>query len=126
MVRLGTWRTYFPISERNFWGANIWRPAEIIDGTVLMPGQRFEWWSAIGPVSPARGYGAGGFIAGDHTEPTGRPGGRDVLELHDPVQRGAPRGAADRITRSITATTSIAIRSGSTRPCRSRVVVRRR
>jgi vancomycin resistance protein YoaR len=75
MVQLGVWKTYFPISDRNFWGANIWRPAEIIDGTVLMPGQRFEWWSAIGPVSSARGFGPGGFIAGDHTEPTGALGG---------------------------------------------------
>ena len=75
MVELGSWRTWFPISDRNYWGANIWRPAEIIDGTVLMPGQRFEWWSAIGPVSPARGYGPGGFIAGNRTEPTGALGG---------------------------------------------------
>jgi vancomycin resistance protein YoaR len=35
MVRLGTWKTWFPISERNYWGANIWQPAKIIDGTVL-------------------------------------------------------------------------------------------
>ncbi len=75
MVRLGTWKTWFPISERNYWGANIWRPAEVIDGTVLMPGQRFEWWSALGPVSAATGYGPGGFIAGNHTEPTGALGG---------------------------------------------------
>lgn len=75
MVRLGTWKTWFPISERNYWGANIWRPAEVINNTVLMPRQRFEWWSALGPVSSATGYGPGGFIAGNHTEPTGALGG---------------------------------------------------
>jgi len=75
MSKLGTWKTWFPVSERNFFGANIWLPARIIDGTVLRPGQRFEWWSAIGPVTPARGFGPGGFIAGDHTEPTGALGG---------------------------------------------------
>ena len=75
MVRLGTWKTWFPVDERNYFGANIWRPAEIIDGTVLYPGQRFEWWSALGPISTARGFGPGGFIAGDHTEPTGALGG---------------------------------------------------
>jgi vancomycin resistance protein YoaR len=75
MVRLGTWKTWFPVSERNFFGANIWQPAKIIDGTVLAPGQRFEWWSALGPVTPARGFGPGGFIAGNHTEPTGALGG---------------------------------------------------
>jgi vancomycin resistance protein YoaR len=75
MVRLSSWQTYFPISERNYWGANIWQPARFIDGTVLYPGQTFEWWRAVGPVTPARGFGAGGFIAGDHTEPTGALGG---------------------------------------------------
>ena len=75
MTRLGSWKTWFPISDHNFFGANIWRPAQIIDGMVLKPGQRFEWWSAIGPVSPSRGFGPGGFIAGNHTEPTGALGG---------------------------------------------------
>jgi vancomycin resistance protein YoaR len=75
MVMLGSWKTWFPVSERNYWGANIWQPAKIIDGKVLMPGQRFEWWSAIGPVNSATGFGPGGFIAGNHTEPTGALGG---------------------------------------------------
>ena len=75
MVRLSSWKTYFPVGERNFWGANIWLPAKIIDGTVLRPGQRFEWWSALGPVTRARGFGLGGYIAGDHTDPTGAMGG---------------------------------------------------
>ncbi len=75
MVRLGSWKTWFPISDHNYYGANIWQPARIIDGTVLMPGQTFEWWSAIGPVTTARGFGPGGYIAGDHTDPTGALGG---------------------------------------------------
>ncbi len=75
MKRLGSWQTYFPISERNHFGANIWLPAQIINGTVLKPGQRFEWWSGLGPVTTARGFGLGGFIAGDHTDPTGAMGG---------------------------------------------------
>lgn len=75
MVRLGTWTTWFPISERNYFGRNIWRPAQIINGTVLAPGQTFEWWRAIGPVTPARGFGPGGVIRVDHTDPTGALGG---------------------------------------------------
>lgn len=75
MAMLGSWKTWFPVSDRNFFGANIWLPAKIIDGTVLRPGQTFEWWSALGPVTPARGFGPGGFIAGNHTEPTGALGG---------------------------------------------------
>lgn len=75
MTRLGSWKTWFPVDDHNFYGANIWTPARIIDGTVLNPGQTFEWWSAIGPVTTARGYGPGGYIAGDHTDPTGALGG---------------------------------------------------
>ena len=75
MTRLGSWQTYFPISERNYFGANIWLPAQIINGTVLTPGQRFEWWSGLGPVTTARGFGLGGFIAGNHTDPQGAMGG---------------------------------------------------
>ncbi|MHB8891815.1 MAG: VanW family protein [Candidatus Limnocylindrales bacterium] len=75
MVKLGAWTTWFPISERNYFGANIWRPAQIINGTVLMPGKRFEWWSGVGPITSARGFGPGGVIKSDHTDPTGALGG---------------------------------------------------
>ncbi len=75
MQVLGSWKTWFPVNDHNFFGANIWIPARIIDGTVLRPGQKFEWWSAVGPVTPSRGFGPGGFIAGNHTEPTGALGG---------------------------------------------------
>lgn len=75
MALLGSWKTWFPISERNYWGANIWLPAQIINGTVLLPGQTFEWWRAVGTPTPARGFGPGGYIAGNHTEPTGALGG---------------------------------------------------
>lgn len=75
MVRLGWWKTWFPIGERNAWGANIWLPARFIDGTVLAPGERFEWFSAVGPITRARGFGMGGVIHGDHTDPMGALGG---------------------------------------------------
>ncbi|HYM83733.1 MAG TPA: VanW family protein, partial [Candidatus Dormibacteraeota bacterium] len=75
MTRLGTWTTYFPIYEGNAFGANIWLPALTINGTVLAPGQTFDWWTVVGPVTAARGYGLGGFIAGDHTDRQGALGG---------------------------------------------------
>ena len=76
MVRLSSWKTWFPISERNSFGANIWLPAKYINGTVLGPGERFEWFRAVGPITRARGFGLGGVIVnGDHTEPTGAIGG---------------------------------------------------
>ena len=75
MVRLGTWTTYFPIYYGNSFGANIWLPALQINGTVLAPGQTFDWWRVVGPVDVAHGYGLGGFIAGDHTDRQGALGG---------------------------------------------------
>jgi vancomycin resistance protein YoaR len=75
MTLLGTWTTWFPISDHNFFGANIWIPAQIINGTVLGVGQTFDWWNAVGDVSPSRGFGPGGVIKGNHTDPTGALGG---------------------------------------------------
>ncbi len=75
MTRLGTWTTWFPIGSSNYYGANIWLPAQIINGTVLAPGQTFDWWRAVLPVNTARGFGPGGVIKTNHTEPTGALGG---------------------------------------------------
>ena len=71
MRRISRWTTYFPISERNHFGANIWIPALDIDGTVVAPGEKFDFWDAVGPVTRARGYGAGGAIINGKTEPQG-------------------------------------------------------
>jgi vancomycin resistance protein YoaR len=57
------------ISNNN--GANIWIPAGDIDGTVLAPGELFDFWKALGPVTRERGYGDGGAIINGRTEPTG-------------------------------------------------------
>ena len=71
MVKISSWTTYFPISERNHFGANIWIPAMDIDGTVVAPGEKFDFWNAVGPISRARGYGDGGAIINGKTEPQG-------------------------------------------------------
>ena len=75
LTKLGTWTTWFPINDHNYFGANIWLPAQIINGTVLKPGQTFDWFRVVGPVTPARGFGPGGVIKGNHTDPTGALGG---------------------------------------------------
>jgi vancomycin resistance protein YoaR len=75
MTLLGAWTTQFPVGERNYYGANIWLPAQFINGMVLSPGESFEWFSAIGPVTTARGFGPGGVINGNRSEPTGAMGG---------------------------------------------------
>ena len=71
MRAISSHTTWFPISERNFWGANIWIPALDVDGTVVAPGEVFDFWKAVGPITRERGYGDGGAIINGKTEPQG-------------------------------------------------------
>ncbi|MES2210702.1 MAG: VanW family protein [Chloroflexota bacterium] len=71
MKSIGEWTTYFPIGIKNGNGANIWIPARNIDGMVILPGEWFDFWNAIGPVTRAAGYKDGGAIINGRTEPQG-------------------------------------------------------
>jgi vancomycin resistance protein YoaR len=71
MVKVSEWQTYFPISEKNGFGVNIWIPALEIDGYVVGPRETFDFWDAIGPVTRERGYRDGGAIINGRTEPQG-------------------------------------------------------
>lgn len=71
MKKIASWKTYFQISERNGFGANIWIPAMDMDGYVVAPGATFDFWDAVGPVTRARGYRDGGAILNGRTNPTG-------------------------------------------------------
>jgi vancomycin resistance protein YoaR len=71
MEPISEWTTYFPIGIKNGQGANIWIPARDIDGAVVMPGDWFDFWAAIGPVTRERGYKDGGAIINGKTEPQG-------------------------------------------------------
>jgi vancomycin resistance protein YoaR len=71
MVKVSEWKTYFPIGEKNGFGANIWIPALEIDGYVVGPRETFDFWDAIGPVTRERGYRDGGAIINGRTEPQG-------------------------------------------------------
>jgi vancomycin resistance protein YoaR len=71
MRMISRWTTYFPISERNGFGANIWIPARLINGYVVPPRGTFDFWDAVGTVSRAKGYKSGGAIINGKTEPQG-------------------------------------------------------
>ncbi|HEY3522270.1 MAG TPA: peptidoglycan binding domain-containing protein [Candidatus Limnocylindrales bacterium] len=71
MRKISSWTTYFPIYVNNGFGANIWIPALIIDGTVVGPGETFDFWNTVGSVTSAKGYKQGGAIIDGHTEPQG-------------------------------------------------------
>jgi vancomycin resistance protein YoaR len=71
MQKISEWTTYFPISERNGFGANIWIPALTMDGTVVGPHETFDFWNAIGPITREKGYVDGGVIINGKSEPQG-------------------------------------------------------
>ena len=71
MQRLNTWTTNYVPGEANFWNANIHIPAWDLDGKVVAPGEWFEFWQGIGPVTLSRGYGYGGAIINGRSQPTG-------------------------------------------------------
>ena len=71
MKKISTWTTFFPVSEKNGFGANIWIPARLINGYVVAPRATFDFWDAVGPVTRAKGYRAGGAIINGRTEPQG-------------------------------------------------------
>lgn len=71
MKPISEWTTKFPIGIRNGNGVNIWIPARAIDGKVILPGEWFDFWKAIGPVTREAGYKDGGAIIDGHSEPQG-------------------------------------------------------
>jgi vancomycin resistance protein YoaR len=71
MRSVSKWTTYFPIGEKNGFGANIWIPASLINGYVVAPGATFDFWNAVGSVTRAKGYRQGGAIINGRTEPQG-------------------------------------------------------
>ena len=71
MKKISQWTTYFPITEKNGHGANIWIPARLINGYVVAPRATFDFWDAVGPVTRAKGYKDGGAIINGRTEPQG-------------------------------------------------------
>ena len=71
MREISRWTTPFFIGLSNNYGANIWIPTLDIDGSVVGPGETFDFWNAVGPISRARGYGDGGAIINGKTEPQG-------------------------------------------------------
>ncbi|MCU0505275.1 MAG: VanW family protein [Chloroflexi bacterium] len=71
MKRISTWTTKYEVSERNGFAANITIPTLVIDGTVVGPGEEFDFWKVVGIPTVEQGYKAGGAIINGRTEPTG-------------------------------------------------------
>lgn len=64
LIRISTWTTYYVPAAGNGWGNNISIPAMDLDGMLILPGEDFDFWRDIGPVTFERGYSYGGAIIG--------------------------------------------------------------
>jgi vancomycin resistance protein YoaR len=98
MKKISSWTTYFPINDHNGFGANIWIPALTIDGTVVGPGETFDFWKAVGPVTRAKGYKDGGAIIDGHTEPQGALAG-GICSCSTTLFNAALRAGFDMLAR---------------------------
>ena len=67
MVKVGSWTTYWQVAPHNGMGANIIVPTRRLNGTVVRPGETFDFWRALGEVSFRTGYRLGGAIVGGHS-----------------------------------------------------------
>ncbi len=73
--RLGQWTTRYTSSASNGFGQNIKRPTRLINGTVVQPGEVFDWVEVAGPITEANGYTGGAAIIHGNTVFDGVLGG---------------------------------------------------
>ena len=120
VVLLSSWTTYFPQGSHNGNGVNIHLPARIINGMVIRPGA----------IIRLRAHGRTALLGARLPHGRRHPGRshrsdrcrrrRHLLSLDDRLQRGRPGGPRHPDPRQPLATTSRAIRSGSTPRSRRR------
>ena len=72
---LGEWTTHYIPSHFNSDGLNIRRPAALIDGTVIQPGNVFDFYRLTAPYTIANGYGEGAALIHGHIKADGVLGG---------------------------------------------------
>lgn len=97
--KVGSWTTHYPVSARNGFAANITIPARRLDGTVIAPGQTFEFWGALGEVSFRTGYRLGAAIVGGRTV-QGRALAGGICSVSTTLFNAAARAGLDIVTRS--------------------------
>jgi vancomycin resistance protein YoaR len=97
--RIGSWTTYYQVSERNGFAANITVPARRLNGTLVRPGQTFEFWGSLGEVSFRTGYRLGAAIIGGRTV-VGRALAGGICSVSTTLFNAAARAGLQILTRS--------------------------
>lgn len=98
MREISRWKTYFQIYVNNGFGANIWIPAQLINGYVVGPGETFDFWKAVGSVTREKGYKDGGAIINGKTEPQGALAG-GICSCSTTLFNAALRGGMKMLAR---------------------------
>jgi len=98
MTLVSAWTTRFPVAISNGFGANIVIPARTINGMTVAPGEIFDFWKAVGPVTFGRGYKLGGVIQNGHTNRTGAIGG-GICSASTTIFNAALRGGYEILDR---------------------------
>ena len=73
--RLGRWTTRFTPGPTNGNGTNIRNPGRLINGTVVQPGEQFDFIDHAGPFTERNGYTDGAAIVNGKTQIDGILGG---------------------------------------------------
>jgi vancomycin resistance protein YoaR len=72
---ISSFSVFYYVIINNHWGGNIEAPATKIDGTVVPPGAKFDFWKVVGDLHKLPGEGPGNAIEGGKITVTGAFGG---------------------------------------------------
>ncbi len=75
MQVISSFSVFYYVIVNNHWGGNIEAPATKIDGTVVPPGAKFDFWKVVGDLHKLPGEGPGNAIEGGKITVTGAFGG---------------------------------------------------
>jgi vancomycin resistance protein YoaR len=75
MKVISSFSVYYYVIINNHFGGNIEAPATKIDGTVVPPGGKFDFWKVVGDLRKLPGAGPGNAIEGGKITVTGAFGG---------------------------------------------------
>ena len=75
MRPISSFSVYYWVIVNNHWGGNIEAPASKINGTVVPPGEIFDFWKVVGDLRKLPGAGPGNAIEGGKITVTGAFGG---------------------------------------------------
>ena len=72
---ISKYSVFYWVIVNNHWGGNIEAPATKINGTVVPPGGKFDFWKVVGDLRKLPGAGPGNAIEGGKITVTGAFGG---------------------------------------------------